>query len=258
MYLDKRTPLGLVTIGVGNLIDPVARALTLNYKWRRPSNVAPDETGISYKQGLDYGQIKDGDYDQTLAPTPDAVRQEWEFVKNKQDWKNHGAPIFNFYCKLMIDEAEITKIVRVNLNAHYERLKKTPEFASLDSWPADAQCGLLSLSWALGAGFAEEGRWGNLRAACAALDFDAAAIDCTIKSLPPDHPRNRATILCFRNGAIVQRYGNEPMWQISFWVENLYFPVALIDPMPVSQKARLGPNKALTTAFRFGRQPRKI
>lgn len=148
MYLDIK---GLVTTGMGNLIDPVDAAVRLT--WRSP--------------------------DGTVA-TPDLVHQEWTRIKTNLRLAHQGAQAARRVATLHLDDADIEALILAKLDHDEAILKANPAFADFDDWPADAQLGLLSMGWAMGPGFGP--RFPHFSCACAAGDFATAAQDCAIST----------------------------------------------------------------------------
>jgi hypothetical protein len=79
------------------------------------------------------------------------IQAEWAKVKQNTSLSQQGykaaAPPFT---TLHLTDAGITQLVTNQLNANQATLTQT--FPDFDSWPADAQLGVLSMTWALGAG----------------------------------------------------------------------------------------------------------
>jgi hypothetical protein len=148
MYLDIK---GLVTTGMGNLIDPVEAALRLTWH-------AGDGT----------------------TATPDAVRHEWSRIKSDLALAHLGAQAARRVATLLLDAADIDTLIIDKLDHDEAILKANPAFAAFDDWPADAQLGLLSMGWAMGPGFGS--RFPRFSTACAAGDFATAARDCAIST----------------------------------------------------------------------------
>ena len=148
MYLDIK---GLVTTGMGNLIDPVEAALRLTWH-------AGDGT----------------------TATPDAVRHEWSRIKSNLALAHLGAQAARRVATLLLDAADIDTLIIDKLDHDEAILKANPAFAAFDDWPADAQLGLLSMGWAMGPGFGS--RFPRFSTACAAGDFTTAARDCAIST----------------------------------------------------------------------------
>ena len=174
MYLDVK---GLVTIGIGNLIDPVSLALPLPF-------------------------VHDSD---SSPASQSEIQAEWTKVKGnaslaQSGYKAAGPP----FTSLQLTDAAINQLVLAKLNQNEAGLKGTAAFANFDSWPADAQLGLLSMAWAMGSGFALSG-WPAFTAACASQNWAAAAQNCNISTTgnPGVVPRNTADVLLFNNAAAV-------------------------------------------------------
>jgi hypothetical protein len=148
MYLDVK---GLVTTGMGNLIDPLEAALRLTW------------------------HSADG-----ATATPDEVRHEWHRIKTNLPLAHLGAKAAKRVATLHLNEADIDTLVFSKLDHDVAILKANPAFADFDDWPADAQLALLSMGWAMGPGFGT--RFPRFSTACAAGDFAAAARDCAIST----------------------------------------------------------------------------
>lgn len=183
MYLDI---LGLVTTGVGNLIDPSSEAVKL------PWTIGPNGEPASRE----------------------AIRADWDALKNRQDLRRlhhkYAAPITR--CRL--SEAAIDALVLGKLAANVAHMT-TKHFPGFAGWPADAQIGACSMAWACGPGF--PATFKNFARAANAGDWLAAAAACAIRDglntpqLEDDNlgivPRNKANRLCFTNAAAVVAAG---------------------------------------------------
>jgi GH24 family phage-related lysozyme (muramidase) len=193
MYLDI---LGLVTVGIGNLIDPVEEARALPFEFKN----APG----------------------TLA-TADQIAAEWQTVKGDQSLKNSRFTVFDPITQLQLSDASINTLVLNRLTQNEAFLKRQQWFADFDTWPSDAQMGLLSMAWAMGPG--GPGQFPHFRAACQSHDFTTAAAQCKMNETGNAGliPRNRANATLFSNAAIV--LGGEA--QGIFQRLSLYYPKAL-------------------------------
>jgi len=172
MYLDVR---GLVTIGVGNLIDPVETALALPFHpLSAPGAVAAQ------------AQISD----------------EWHRIKGDPALATKGYKACEPITQLRLDDTAVNALIAGRLAENEALLKKMPAFAQFDTWPADAQLGLLSMAWALGPG--GPSTFPHFSAACQKPDFATAAEECTISEQgnPGVAPRNQANRILFRNAAV--------------------------------------------------------
>jgi GH24 family phage-related lysozyme (muramidase) len=193
MYLDI---LGLVTVGIGNLIDPVEEAQALPFQFKN----APE----------------------TFA-TPDQIAAEWQTVKGDQSLKNNRFTVFDPMTQLQLSDDAINTLVLNRLTRNEAFLKRQQWFADFDTWPADAQMGLLSMAWAMGP--AGPGQFPNFRGACQNHDFSTAAAQCKMNETGNAGliPRNRANATLFSNAAIVLAGEAQGVFQRL----NLYYPRAL-------------------------------
>lgn len=164
MYRDVK---GLVTTGVGNLIDPVDRALVLPW-------------------------IKRGEGPATRSE----VEAEWLRVKAMPAALHYQ----RYRGELTLDDEAINRLVRRALESNAMALSRS--FDGWETWPADAQLGALSLAWAVGTSLA---KWPQYAAACRRRDWMTAARECQIRSAgnPGVVPRNRAQAVAFRNASVV-------------------------------------------------------
>ena len=190
MYLDVR---GLVTIGVGNLIDPVEVALALPFH----SLTTPA----------------------TMATTAQ-ISEEWHRIKGDPTLAAKGYKACASLTHLRLDETAVDTLVAKHLVENEARLKKNSAFGQFDAWPADAQLGLLSMAWALGSG--GPSAFPRFSAACRKQDFATAAQECTMSEQGNAGvaPRNRANRVLFRNAAIVKAGGG-------YDPARLYYPSSL-------------------------------
>ena len=167
MYLDVK---GLVTTGIGNLIDPIGAALSLPWVHTNGAPASQDE-----------------------------IRSAWNAVKARQDMKLRGGGAFAGVTDLRLTDDGIRQLVNDKLRANEAILRK--RFPTYDNWPADAQLGLLSMAWAMGPNF----RYPKFEAAVNALvpDFAAAAKESYINDAnnPGLRPRNVANESLFMAAA---------------------------------------------------------
>ena len=172
MYLDIK---GLVTVGVGNLIDPVALALALPFRLRNEPNI---------------------------AATTGQIAAEWHAIKSDTTLARAGYRACEPLTQLGLDDASIDALIAVRLDENEQILKKNAAFRGFDDWPADAQLGLLSMAWALGPG--GPARFRRFATACLNHDFVRAAANCAINAQgnPGVAPRNRANQTLFQNAAV--------------------------------------------------------
>lgn len=173
MYLEIKA---LVTIGVGNLIDPVSEARILPFQFKTdPERIA----------------------------TESEIEAEWKTVKANTALAKKGYKAAAKVTDLELSDEAIGKLIQKRLLNNEKLIRKQNPFAKWDSWPADAQLGVLSMAWAMGpsafVGFPK------FSESCRVMDFTAAAAQCKIADAdnPGVKPRNEANQLLFRNAALV-------------------------------------------------------
>ena len=173
MYKDVK---GLVTTGVGNLIDPVDYAVPLPWL------------------------MADG----KLAP-PDRVRSAWWTVKNDKtmDVQNGGVQ-YRRLTKLRLTRQAVEVLVKKRTLEMEAAIRRQPDLAAYDSWPADAQLGIMSMAWAQGPDFS---RWPKFRAAVKVNDFTTASKE---SHLDGNEPRSKAHAAMFLNAAKVVKDRLDP------------------------------------------------
>lgn len=182
MYLDVK---GLVTVAVGNLIDPMSMALHLPFD-------RPDGTRATQAE----------------------IVTDWLRVKGRQDLAKHGGMFFRNVAQLRLSEANLDRIVERKLDSVDAQLAHL--FPAWSSWPADAQLALLSWAWAVGAA----AKYPRMLAALRAGDFLAAAGECTIN---PQRgtivKRNQHNRRLLKNAAAVVQGGLDP--DLLYWPRDL-------------------------------------
>jgi hypothetical protein len=198
MYLDVK---GLVTVGVGNLVDPLEAAQALPFRFKNRTGIAaPGSPG-----------------------TQDQIAEEWQTLKNNPALGTQGCKACEPITQLELSDDAIDSLILERLTKNESFLKRQPWFVDFDTWPADAQLGLLSMAWAMGP--AGPGQFSNFRAACQKLDFNTAAAECKMNEAgnPGVVPRNQANFTLFSNAVIVHagapRGGLQP--------STLYYPRVL-------------------------------
>lgn len=176
MYQDH---LGLVTVGIGNLIDSEDAA------WATRDAGAP----FVHKR------------DESVEASEAEVRDEWRRVKGdpslKGKWHQAGHAT-----TLKLTEDGIQALLQRTLADFESALLRVTEFSDLDEWPADAQLALFSMAWAMGPAFANGGKWPNFRGACASHDWAAATTHCNMANSWTAR-RNAVNRGLFRNAAWV-------------------------------------------------------
>ena len=188
MYLDKK---GLVTIGIGFLIDPVDEALKLQYRTKGGGTVGNAE-----------------------------VKAEWEKVKERKDLINKGGPAFASITTLELSDQGIRTLFIKKSEAaakwYVNNAVAKKYYGEFNSWPADAQMALLGIAWGI-APIPQFG-WRALPEACKREDWMKAAEECRIKDAPVG--RNRGHKLMFQNAYYVRENKSD--------ISKLWWPSQLV------------------------------
>jgi len=174
--------LGLVTIGIGNLVDPIEHALTLPL-------VRPDG----------------------VPATRNEIAAEWRRIKAHPDLKTWGHRPAERMTSLRLTDEGIRSVVFAKMDQMVCELVK--RFPGWHAWPADAQLATISMSWACGPWF----RFTTLAEALKAEDWVKASQSCHIneKGNPGIVPRNHANKLLYLNAARVVETGRDP--EVLLW-----------------------------------------
>jgi hypothetical protein len=166
MYLDVK---GLVTVAVGNLIDPLSEALKLPF-------VGADGKPVDAQ----------------------TITNNWHAVKAHQECARLGYRYARQFTAIQLTDDGIASLVAERLVGNWAFMR-SHYFPAADSWPAPAQLAVSSLAWALGAG------WPVIFKACGASakrqDWMACADQCAIKGGGSIIRRNAATAALFRLAA---------------------------------------------------------
>jgi GH24 family phage-related lysozyme (muramidase) len=167
MYADVK---GLITTGVGNLIDPLVYALQL--PWKRG----------------------DGS-----AATRDEIVADWAAVKNDPRMARDGHRRAALVTRLRLTKDDIKALVAAKVEQNWRHMRS--RWGVIDEFPADGQLGLCSMAWAVGPAF----RWPMFEAALKRKDFAVMATECTLqeKGNPGVRPRNVYNRRLFLNAAAV-------------------------------------------------------
>lgn len=190
MYLDVK---GLVTTGVGNLIDPVRAALDLPFH-------LPDGQPASRED----------------------IEAEWRTIKNHQELARLGAGAAKSMCRLRLTPEDVRKLVDRRLTENVAQLvKRFPGFAD---WPAEAQMGVCSMAWAMGAGF----HFPKFEAAVKRMDFATAALECEINATK-------------NAGVIPRNHANKALFEAAASLVNLQHRAPDPEPVPAVTMAQEEP-----------------
>ncbi len=122
MYLDCK---GLVTTGVGNLINTTGEACKLPFVHADGSPATQGE-----------------------------IASEWMLVHSHQELAKQGFHAAKGFCRLHLTDEGIASLVHEKLLANWSFMcAKYPCFKDAASWPAAAQLAASLMAWAVGAGF---------------------------------------------------------------------------------------------------------
>lgn len=168
MYLDQK---GLVTTGVGNLIDPKEKVN--DFEWLRK-----DDT----------------------TPTPEEVDAEWDQIQKRQADKNKGGMYFKQFATLHITPSNLEKVFTKKATDFVGWLQRNENFKEIDDFPWDAQLGIMMWIWATGSGKPEW--YQEFKAACKKQDWEEAAKNVPWPDI--DEKRERALKQMFTSAANVQ------------------------------------------------------
>lgn len=135
MYQDVK---GWVSTGVGNKIDETSRP-------NSSPTAAEREASLRLARQMNW-------HDQFTGATasPDDISVAWDAVKARLDLAPQGHRAFEPLTRLRLSHEEIERVV-LQKSLEMERVLTTRrEFTSFAAWPANAQLGTLSMSWAMG------------------------------------------------------------------------------------------------------------
>lgn len=176
MYPDV---LGLVTTGLGNLIDASANPA-----------VAPWSPALmwTWRDRLTHQPVGEP-----------AVIAEWKRMKDNPDLMQAGPATKRAAATLYLDEGEVDRLFTWRLHADEQILAK--RFPGWEAFPADAQMAILLVAWAAGAGF----RWPNTVSNILARDWRAASANARSRKMNAN--RNDAITGHFLAAAAVDEQG---------------------------------------------------
>lgn len=176
MYQDIN---GQVTTGYGNLIDTVEDAQVL--KWY-------------HKSGLE--------------ASPWEVSAQWHNVKAIKGKTNAPVNFWRDHSNINLAVDELNAFAYTVLLRFEQALKVLPEFRLYETWPADAQLGVLSMAWAMGPDKFKQ--FVKFRLALDSMDWVRAAAECKMDDThnPGLVNRNKANYQLFMNAAAMDRLGS--------------------------------------------------
>jgi GH24 family phage-related lysozyme (muramidase) len=177
MYLDS---VGLVTSGVGALLDDGkgrAPAACLALPWTDGGHLA--------------SQVE--------------IITAWDRVKARQDLAPRGGSAFRDVTTLRISEQTINGLLTAKTLEFWSVL--SAQLVDLEEWPADAQLGLIDLSYQVGPRFLGPA-WPNFTRAAHARDFPGCAENSAVRQASVERNGHRKRL--FTNAAQVDALGIDP------------------------------------------------
>jgi GH24 family phage-related lysozyme (muramidase) len=192
--LEDRIPylyqdiLGLVTIGIGNLVDSPDAVVTLSFVHK----------------------------DSGTPASRDEIVAEWQLIKNAPGLARAGHLAAKRLHTLELTDAAIDDLVYAKFDLNERRLAGF--FPGWADWPADARLGAHSIAWS---GSYFPNRWPAFVKADNAGDWKEAAAQSHLDETgnPGLVPRNRADRQLFLNAAAVIARGLDP--------SLIYYPTSL-------------------------------
>lgn len=179
MYLDVE---GLVTTGIGNLINAPDAAIKFNNWYHRNGTPATDQEVIN----------------------------EWNVVKALQSHSNDDELFWKDRAVLMMNPTETDKKVLAMAKQVETYVMLRPQMHSYCNWPADAQMAVLSMEWAMGDGHMSS--YHKFLACANRNDFTGMADECYMDDThnPGLIKRNLYNKALFENAARVINLGIDP------------------------------------------------
>ncbi len=194
MYLDVK---GLVTVAIGNLIDPVGAALDMPFLHKDGSLASRSEIGA-----------------------------EWRLMKTNRSLSILGWTAAAKIATLHLGPDGISAVVQKKLAANEAYLVEMKgRFPDFSTWPADAQLAVLSMAWACGPAF----QFPKFEACMHARDFAGAATFCHMEDSHNAglRPRNAADLVLLANAAAVEAACADPA--VLHYPEVAAFPLAGVE-----------------------------
>lgn len=201
MYVDV---LNLVTVAIGNLVDPVELALDLPFLTAAGIPATRAEIRAAW-QAVKNTPVID-------VPAVDARGKRLLDAEGRPAFKkmhsgaHYGHRSVEGLTSLRLTAEGVATVVGRKMRQNDAALiKRFPDF---EEWPGVAQLATHSMSWACGAGF----KFPKLEAALLERDFETAAKECHMREdgNPGLVPRNIANKILYRNAAKVQAWHLDP------------------------------------------------
>lgn len=190
--------LGLVSIGVGILCDPIQLCLGMNLPMVHPDGRPATRNDIAAEWAVIKG-LGSGDYTQG---NPAAI---------------NGHLFAKRHTRLRLTNEGLRSTLEGKLN--HNDLVLRQRFPDFETWPADAQLAIHSLAWGCGAAF----RFPKCEAALKTLDFATAAEEVRMVAngveLNGLKPRNKANKILLKNAAYAHGAKLDP--DTLFWPRDM-------------------------------------
>ncbi|MEV0712709.1 MULTISPECIES: hypothetical protein [Nocardia] len=202
MYLDVR---GCVRTAVGVALDESARGFGSPTQGERAAALAASRR-LPWRRGMRGPYASDTDIDAA-----------WDTVKRRTDLVRGGCRRFERVTDLRLTNGAIDRLVferldewetlmRGRLTRHGDGAVITP-FAAFESWPADAQLGMLSMCWSMGPAF----DFPRFERAALRRDWLRCAAECRVyPEMGTVARRNERNQELFRNAFRVESTGSDP------------------------------------------------
>jgi hypothetical protein len=191
-YLDVR---GLVTVAIGNLVDPIDDALGLPF-------VRTDGSRATWEEiAADWRKVKSLFCGMQGSETPEH-KCPWRAL-HRVCLAHWGWTAARGVASLRLPPDGVRELVMGKLEANHAELRRY--YPRIDEWPADAQLATHSMAWACGPAFGEPGpnRFPRLAAALRSRDFIGAAHECQMNASRNAGlvERNTANRILYKNAA---------------------------------------------------------
>ncbi len=207
-YVDTQ---GLITTGVGNLCDDWATFRSLPWTHKAHSGPASEaEMRVEYEHlRANFCGVKGT-----------GKGCAWEAAGKGLCYGHAGAWGLGLTTFLRLSDADIDALVMSVLDRKVAAMRA--QYNEWDTWPADAQAGVMSMCWAMGENFVRRFGFVNFDRAVRLKDWAAAEKSCGISEAGNAGviERNRRNRLCFRNASASVLYRVDP--------EVLHWPNALL------------------------------
>jgi GH24 family phage-related lysozyme (muramidase) len=169
MYQDV---LGLITIGLGCLIDPIEMAMELAFLRKSDNKYATDNE----------------------------IASEWHAIKDDKTLAKRGHLVAKKITTLYLSEQAIDSLASKRMSQFERDLKKG--FQDWDNFPANAQLTIMSMAWAMGSLFYKE--FPKFTKSCNLKHWLEASTECKIREAGNAGvvPRNAANKTLLENAEI--------------------------------------------------------